>query len=207
MVELVVASFPPAPCQGSTFSGNYMILMLLLFLLFLLVGAIVVIIVVVVVVIVVVFSLLLLLLFPSCSVSRIDILRQSYDIDAVFCFLLVGVFVVVIVIVVLIVVSLWLRVRDLNSQAILGSCQNETDTFCAAGFTRIRRTPFATCPCHMDCRKLNQKNQNQIVGLSQQQQQNLVIVFSILHLFTNAPNKNTSYKSLDIIELCLRTED
>ena len=33
--------------------------------------------------------------------SRIDILRQSYDIDAVFCFLLVGVVVVVIVIVVL----------------------------------------------------------------------------------------------------------
>ena len=191
MVELVVASFPPALCQGSTFSGNYVILVLLLFLLFLLVCVIVVIIVV----------------FPPCSVSRIDILRQSYDIDAVFCFLLVGVVVVVIVIVVLIVVSLWLRVRDLNSQAILGSCQHETDTFCAAGFTRIRRTPFATCPCHMDCRKLNQKNQNQIVGLSQQQQQNLVIVFSILHLFTNAPNKNTSYKSLDIIELCLRTED
>ena len=59
----------------------------------------------------------------------------------------------------------------------------------------------------MDCRKLNQKNQNQTFGLSQQQQQNLVIVFSILHLFTNAPNKNTSYKSLDIIELCLRTEE
>ena len=145
--------------------------------------------------------------FPSCSVSRIDILRQLYDLDAVFCSLLVGVVVVVIVIVVLILVFLWLRVKDRNSQAILGSCQHETDTFCAAGFTRIRRTPFATCPCHMDCRKLNQKNQNQIVGLSQQQQQNLVIVFSILHLFTNAPNKNTSYKSLDIIELCLRTED
>ena len=44
--------------------------------------------------------------FPSCSVSRIDILRQSYDIDAVFCFLLVGVVVVVIVIVVLIVVNM-----------------------------------------------------------------------------------------------------
>ena len=71
--------------------------------------------------------------FPSCSVSRIDILRQSYDIDAVFCFLLVGVVVVVIVIVVLIVVSLWLRVRDLNSQAILGSCQHETYTFVPQG--------------------------------------------------------------------------
>ena len=31
LVELVVASFPPAPCQGSTFSGNYIILMLLFF--------------------------------------------------------------------------------------------------------------------------------------------------------------------------------
>ena len=71
--------------------------------------------------------------FPSCSVSRIDILRQLYDLDAVFCSLLVGVVVVVIVIVVLILVFLWLRVKDRNSQAILGSCQHETYTFVPQG--------------------------------------------------------------------------
>ena len=45
------------------------------------------------------------------------------------------------------------------------------------------------------------KTENQTVDviLFQQQQQSLVIVFLMSHLFTNAPNKSTSYQSLKTI--------